>query len=95
MGTAFVSIHQNSVAGHPTHLNSFSSSITCIPCSYCSLVGASPTFAKWLFPFIVMMEGAVGNLEAAAEGRRFGEEESMIEFKDSGVVKPGAVSPDK
>ena len=43
-------------------LNSFSSSMTCIPFSYCSLVGASPTFAKW--PFIVITEGAVGNLEA-------------------------------
>jgi hypothetical protein len=47
-----------------THLNSFSSSITCIPCSYCSLVGASPTPAKW--PFIVMTEGAVGYLTAAS-----------------------------
>jgi hypothetical protein len=44
------------------YLNSFSSSMTCIPCSYCSFVGASPTFAKW--PFIVITEGAVGNLEA-------------------------------
>ena len=33
-----------------------------MPCSYCSFVGASPTFAKW--PFIVITEGAVGNLEA-------------------------------
>jgi hypothetical protein len=37
-----------------------------MPCSYCSFVGASPTFAKW--PFIVIIEGAVGNLEAV-EGR--------------------------
>ena len=36
--------------------------MTCMPCSYCSFVGASPTFAKW--PFIVITEGAVGNLEA-------------------------------
>ena len=49
-----------------TYLNSFSSSITCMPCSYCSFVGASPTFAKW--PFIVITEGAVGYREAA-EGR--------------------------
>jgi hypothetical protein len=41
------------------YLNSFSSSMTCMPCSYCSFVGASPTFAKW--PFIVITEGAVGN----------------------------------
>ena len=32
-----------------------------MPCSYCSLVGASPTLAKW--PFMVITEGAVGNLE--------------------------------
>jgi len=38
-----------------------------MPCSYCSLVGASPTPAKW--PFIVMIEGAVGKREAA-EGLR-------------------------
>lgn len=44
-------------------MNSFSSSITWMPCSYCSLVGASPTAAKW--PFMVITEGAVGNLEAA------------------------------
>lgn len=37
-----------------------------MPCSYCSLVGASPTAAKW--PFIVITEGAVA-LEAA-DGRR-------------------------
>jgi hypothetical protein len=41
--------------------------MTCMPCSYCCFVGASPTEAKW--PFTVMTEGAVGNLEAA-EGRR-------------------------
>lgn len=40
--------------------------MTCIPWSYCSLVGASPTFAKC--PFIVITEGAVGNLDAA-DGR--------------------------
>jgi hypothetical protein len=34
-----------------------------MPCSYCSLVGVSPTPAKW--PFIVMTEGAVGNRELA------------------------------
>jgi len=28
------------------YLNCFSSSMTCMPCSYCSLVGASPTDAK-------------------------------------------------
>ena len=28
------------------YLYSFSSSITCMPCSYCSLVGASPAAAK-------------------------------------------------
>jgi hypothetical protein len=39
----------------------------CIPCSYCSFDGASPTEAKW--PFIVTTAGAVGNLEAA-DGRR-------------------------
>ena len=44
------------------YLNSFSSSITWMPCSYCSFVGASPTFAKW--PFIVITEVVVGNLEA-------------------------------
>lgn len=49
------------------YLNSFSSSITCMPWSYCCFVGSSPTEAKW--PFIVMTEGAVGNLEAA-DGRR-------------------------
>lgn len=32
-----------------------------MPCSYCSLVGASPTAEKW--PFIVITEGAVA-LEA-------------------------------
>jgi hypothetical protein len=45
------------------YLNSFSSSMTCMPCSYCCFVGASPTEAKW--PFIVMTEGAV----EAADGR--------------------------
>ena len=50
-----------------TYLNSFSSSMTCMPCSYWSFVGASPTEAKW--PFIVMTEGAVWNRDAA-EGRR-------------------------
>lgn len=45
------------------YLNAFSSSITWIPWSYCSLVGASPTEAKW--PFIVITEGAVGYLDAA------------------------------
>jgi len=44
------------------YLNSFSSSITCMPCSYCSCVGASPTEAKW--PFMVVIEDAVGNLDA-------------------------------
>ena len=34
-----------------------------MPCSYCSFVGASPTEAKW--PFIVIIEGAVGNLDDA------------------------------
>ena len=44
--------------------------MTCMPCSYFSLADTapSPTEAKW--PFIVMMDGAVGNLEAATEGRR-------------------------
>jgi hypothetical protein len=41
--------------------------MTCIPCSYCSFDGASPTEAKW--PFMVTTAGAVGNLEAA-DGRR-------------------------
>ena len=45
------------------YLNSFSSSMTWMPCSYFSFVGASPTEAKW--PFIVITEGAVGNLEDA------------------------------
>ena len=47
------------------YLYSFSSSITCIPCPYCSLVGASPTAAK--LPFILITDGAVA-LDAA-EGR--------------------------
>lgn len=50
------------------YLNSLSSSITCMPCSYCSLVGTSPTLAKCLLPLIVMIEGAVGNL-VVADGR--------------------------
>lgn len=32
-----------------TYLNSLSESITCTPCSYCSLVPCSPTDAKWPF----------------------------------------------
>jgi hypothetical protein len=39
--------------------------MTCIPCSYCSCVGALPTDAKW--PFIAMVGGAV--CREAAEGR--------------------------
>jgi len=52
---------QDRLTGSPllhAYLNTFSSSITCIPCSYCSLVGASPTPAKW--PLTVIIEGAVG-----------------------------------
>jgi hypothetical protein len=48
------------------YLYSFSSSITCMPCSYCSLVGASPTAAKW--PFIVITEGAVALDVAGGRG---------------------------
>jgi hypothetical protein len=62
------------------YLNCFSSSMTCMPCSYCSLVGASPTDAKW--PFMVITEGAVGNL-AAADGL-------MLPFvSDDGMVRAG------
>jgi hypothetical protein len=50
------------------YLNCLSSSITCMPCSYCSVVGTSPTLAKCLLPLIVMMEGAVGNF-VVADGR--------------------------
>ncbi len=53
--------------GITAYLNSFSSSITCMPCSYCCFVASPPTEAKW--PFMVMTEGAVGNLEAT-DGRR-------------------------
>ena len=59
------------------YLNSLSSSITCMPWSYCSSVGASPTFAKWLFPLTVMIIGAVGNFDAATEGRLSGRD--MVE----------------
>lgn len=41
--------------------------MTWIPCSYCSLVGVSPTPAKC--PLTCMIEGAVGCLEV--EGGRF------------------------
>lgn len=71
------------------YLNSLSSSITCMPCSYCSLVGASPTFAKWLFPLIVMTDGAVGNLDAAAEGRLDGED--IVKEALSAVDRPDSI----
>jgi hypothetical protein len=64
--TTITSVLQVARVLRGAYLYSFSSSITCMPCSYCSLVGASPTAAKW--PFIVITEGAVA-LEAA-EGRR-------------------------
>ncbi len=63
---AFLVIPYATCSGE-TYLNSFSSSMTCMPCSYWSFVGTSPTEAKW--PFIVMTEGAVGYRDAA-EGRR-------------------------
>lgn len=46
-------------------MNDFSSSITCIPCSKVSLVGASPTDAKW--PLTAITGGAVCREDA--EGR--------------------------
>jgi hypothetical protein len=54
--------------GSFAYVNAFSSSITCMPRSYCSFVGVSPTGAKW--PFIVMTEGAVA-LDAADGLRPF------------------------
>ena len=48
------------------YLNSWFSLMTCIPCSYCSLVGFSPILAKW--PLTDMTEGAVGCL-VLFEGR--------------------------
>jgi len=57
MGTGSVSMRKSMMVSK-TYLNSFSSSITWMPCSYCAFVGASPTPAKW--PFIVMTDGAVG-----------------------------------
>ena len=54
------------IGGNFAYVNAFSSSMTCMPRSYCSFVGASPTGAKW--PFIVITEGAVA-LDAA-EGLR-------------------------
>lgn len=66
------------LAGWLAYLNSFSSSMTWIPRSYCSLVGASPTLAKCLLPLtIVITEGAVGYF-VAAEGRRSRAGEDMI-----------------
>lgn len=56
------------------YLNSWFSSMTCIPCSYCSFVGFSPTFAKW--PLTDMMEGAVG-CRVLVEGRR-GEDRDRV-----------------
>ncbi len=42
------------------YLNSLSSSMIWMPCSYCSRVEDSPTEAKW--PFMVITEGADGCL---------------------------------
>jgi len=52
-----------------THLYCFSSSMTCMPCSYLSLAltTPSPTEAKW--PFIVMMDGAVRGFESCCYRR--------------------------
>lgn len=63
------------------YLNSWSSLMTCIPCSKCSFVGFSPTLAKW--PLTVMTEGAVGCLVLLV-GRapfvaRSGDREAMTE----------------
>ena len=49
-----------------SYLNSCSPLMTCIPCSYCSLVDFSPMFAKW--PLTDITEGAVGCL-VLFEGR--------------------------
>ena len=54
------------VAQITTYLNSWSSLMTCMPCSKCSFVGFSPTLAKW--PLTVMIEGAVG-CRVLLEGR--------------------------
>lgn len=48
-----------------SYLNDFSSSMTWMPCSKVSLVGASPTDAKW--PLTAITGGAV--YREAAEGR--------------------------
>jgi len=48
-----------------THLKFLSSSITCIPLSYCSRDAASPTEAKWLF---MILPGCVR--DCGSEGRR-------------------------
>jgi hypothetical protein len=62
VGTETRSINGVFVAYCSAYLNSFSSSMTCMPCSYCSFVGELPD-AKWLFKLITA--GDVGNREAA------------------------------
>ncbi len=64
------------------YLNSWSSLMTCMPCSKCSLVGFSPTLAKW--PLTVMIVGAVGCLvllvgRAPFEARSGDKEDAMTE----------------
>ena len=49
----------SSTAGADTHLNSLSSSMTWMPCSYSSREASSPTEAKWAF---IIREGAEGCL---------------------------------
>lgn len=66
------------------YLNSWFSSMTCIPCSYCSFVGFSPIFAKW--PLTDMMEGAVGCL-VLVEGRRGEDRVAMTQGKSSNTSK--------
>lgn len=63
--------------------------MTWMPCSYCSFVAFSPTFAKW--PLTVMMDGAVGCLLLA--GGRFsfvadsGESSAaMMKGKGAGIL---------
>lgn len=73
------------LVGWPTkYLNSWTSLMTCMPCSKCSLVGFSPTLAKW--PLTVMTEGAVGCLgwlagRAPFEARSGVREEDMTGFR--------------